>query len=187
MPRGFDPSLFSLVDRPLRPDEARQISNAIRETPNILGYSARELLAFRSCLVAETKDGTLAGVCVVKRLSRGCSEIAFILILPAYRRKGIGSVLFRRAFTRLAEETQMILCVSREPSILRLMEEAGMRYIPEWRLPLAVHLAKMRHYASVYRFREGFRKTSMYIGKPPFRYAVWEKRACSYGRRTTGY
>lgn len=172
MAARLDSSRFILVDRPLRPHEAHQVSSAIRETANILGYPPRELLAIRSCIVAEADDGTLAGVCAIKRLSRTCSEIAFILVLPDYRRQGIGSALFRQAFQRLADQEQTIICISREPSVLRLMEEAGMRFLPEWRLPLIAHLARMRHYASAYRFRESFRKIPLYRCQPPFRYAI---------------
>jgi GNAT superfamily N-acetyltransferase len=120
----------------------------------------------------ETADGQLAGVCATKRLSGKYHEIAFILILPAYRRQGLGSALFRTAFRRLSDQGYATLCISREPSVLRLMEEAGMRFLPEWRLPLAVHLAKMHHYWSVYRFREAFRKVPMYRDQPPFQYAI---------------
>ena len=175
MSRSLDSSRFTLVDRPLRREEAQQISEAIRETPNILGYSPRELLSFGACLVAEAANGEMAGVCVVKRVARHWSELTFLIVLPAFRQQGIGSALFRTAFQRLSDGGDTILCISRETSILRLMEEAQMRFIPEWQLPLAVHLAKMRHYSSFYRFREGFRKTPMYQGQPPFRYAVWRK------------
>ena len=172
MSHGFDTSRFTLVDRPLLPEEAQQVSRAIRETPNILGYSPRELLSFASCLIMETTDGDLAGVCVTKHLSRSCSEIGFILILPLYRRQGIGSALFHIALQRLVEQRRTILCVSREPSILRLMEASGMRFLPEWRLPVAVHLARMRHYSNAYRFCESFRKMPMYRNQPPFRCAI---------------
>jgi GNAT superfamily N-acetyltransferase len=172
MSRGFDSSHFVLLDRPLRPDEAQQVSASIRETPNILGYSPRELLSLPSCLVAETDTGELAGVCAVKRLSRNWSEIAFILVFPTYRKQGIGSALFRLACRRLESQGRTALCISRETSVLRLMEEAGMRFVPEWQLPLAVHMARMRHYASVYRFCEGFRKIPMYKNQPPFQYAI---------------
>jgi GNAT superfamily N-acetyltransferase len=165
-------SPFTLVDRPLLPDEAHQVSAAIRETANILGYSPQELLKIPSCLIAEAGDGGFAGVCAIKRYSPKCSEIVFILILPDYRRQGIGSALFREAFRRLREENQTILCISREPSILRLMEEMEMRFVSEWRMPPLVQLAKFRHYANLYRFRESFRKAPMYRGQPPFRYAL---------------
>lgn len=174
MPGNSDPPCFTLIDRPLRPDEARLVSGAIRETPNILGYSPRELLALPSCLVAEAENGAFAGVCAIKRFTQKYSEITFILVLPAYRKRGIGAALFHEAFQRLRNQGYTILCISREPSILRLMEEANMNFIAEWRLPLVVHLAKMHHYSSLYRFCEGFRKGPMYSGQPPFRYAVWE-------------
>ncbi|MES2463326.1 MAG: GNAT family N-acetyltransferase [Armatimonadota bacterium] len=176
MPTSPDPRPFTLVDRPLHRNEAQQISVAIRETPNILGYSPEELLSFGGCLVAENDAGELAGVCVVKRLSRHWSEIAFLIVLPAFRKQGIGSALFDEAFQRLRDRGDTILCVSREVSILRLMEKAEMRFIPEWRMPPAVHLAKMRHYSSFYRFWESFRKAPMYRGQPPFRYAIRENR-----------
>jgi GNAT superfamily N-acetyltransferase len=172
MSHSFDSSRFTLVDRPLRSDEARQVSAEIRETANILGYSPRELLSIPSCLIIEAADGELAGVCATKRLSGKCHEIAFILIFPAYRRQGLGSFLFKTAFRRLSDQGCTILCVSREPSILRRMEEVGMRFLPEWRLPLTVHLAKMRHYSNIYRFRESFRKIPMYRDQSPFQYAI---------------
>ena len=167
-----DTSRFTLIDRALSREEAKAISAAIRETPNILGYSVKELLSFGECLIAETASGEMAGICVMKRIARQWSELVFLIVLPAYRKQGIGAALFREAFRRLSAHGDTVLCISREASILRLMEEVQMQFLPEWRLPFVVHLAKMRHYANFYRFREGFRKGPMYQGQPPFRYAV---------------
>ncbi len=116
MSRSFDSSRFTLLDRPLRPDEAQQVSAAIRETPNILGYSPRELLCIPSCLVAETGSGEIAGICGLKRLSRKWSEIAFILVFSPYRKQGIGSALFRLACRRLeSRETLSSASVGNPP------------------------------------------------------------------------
>ncbi|MBC8103894.1 MAG: GNAT family N-acetyltransferase [Cytophagales bacterium] len=171
---GGAPFAYTIRERRLLPDEARMLSSAIRETPNILGYLPRELLAFSSCLVAEsTGDGVFAGACLTKHLGRNWCEISLVLVLAGHRRKGVGSALFRAAFEGLREQNRQILCVSREASILRLMEAGGMRFLPEWQLPLPVRIAQARHYSSLYRFREGLRKIPMYRDQPPFRYAVY--------------
>jgi GNAT superfamily N-acetyltransferase len=160
-----------ITQRSLTEAEATTLSQAIRETANILGYLPRELSKQPVAFVAEV-DGAFAGACVVKRLSSRWSEIGVVLVLPPFRRRGIGSALFEQAFTYLQGENRRVLCTSREPSVLRLMESAGMRFIKEWQLPFAVHVALMRHYSSVYRFKEARRKMPMYKGQPPFRSAI---------------
>lgn len=165
--------VFTIESRPLCPDEAAQMSAAIRETPNILGYLPRELLTFGPCYVVQTEEGQFAGACVVKKLSARWWEIAAIVVLPAFRKQGIGAALFHQALDDLKQRNVPILCVSCEPSVLRLMERAQMRFVSDTRLPLVVHFAKMRHYSSWYRTREGFRKMPLYHGIGPFKSAVY--------------
>lgn len=161
----------TITRRSLTETEAAILSQAIRETPNILGYLPRELAKQPVAFVAQV-EGEFAGACVVKRLSRHWSDIGAVLVLPEFRKQGIGSVLFRQSFAHLQSENRHILCTSREPFILRLMEQAGMRFVHEWQLPFVVHWALMRHYANGYRVKEGWRKMPMYKGQPPFRSAI---------------
>ena len=164
---------FSLVERALTRDEAVRLSAAIRETPNILGYPPKELQTFRHCLIAETDTGAFAGVCILKRLAGSWWDLAVVYVFPEYRGQGIGTALFLAGFRHLQDSGQHILCTSREATILRLMAAQGMCDIPDWRLPLGVHLAKSRHYMlSGYRWREAFRKAPMYHDQPPFRTMV---------------
>ncbi|MDX1931887.1 MAG: GNAT family N-acetyltransferase [Capsulimonadales bacterium] len=163
----------SPVTRPLTEAEALRLSLALRDTPNILGYLPGELTGFSDALVVEsTTDGTLAGVCLIKRLPMNWADLAVLYVFPEHRNRGIGTRLFRDAFARLRTERRHILCVSREPSVLRRMEAERMRFIGSWQLPLPVQWAYSRHYMSSYRFREAFRKQAVFPKQPPFRYAV---------------
>jgi len=165
-------ALYSSTERALTRDEAVRLSAAIRKTPNILGYPPKELQGFPDCLIATLEDGTFAGVCLTKHLAGVWSEIAVVYVFPEFRGQGIGTALFQAGFRKLQSADQRILCISREPIILRRMEAAGMRYISAWRLPFSIHVVKFWYMQSVYRQCEAFRKIAVFRGQPAFRTAV---------------
>lgn len=167
-----------LSERSLGREEAERLSTALKETPNILGYTPRELQNFHEVIVAHAdgEDGGAAGVCILKPMPGRWTDIAVIFVFPEYRRRGIGSRLFTAAIQRIRDQKRHVLCVSRDASIIRLMERDGMRFISSMLLPWPVQYAYSIHYSSVYRFKEALRKAAIFRGQPPFRYAVLKHR-----------
>lgn len=147
-----------LTRRPLTHEEARLLHLEMQTTPNILGYTVRELLRLQDVLIAD-HDGGLAGACVSKDLPLGWTDIAMLYVLPAHRGRGIGGALYLEAWRRAWERGRHVFTMSRSPEVIRMMERLGME--PRgalWRMPTPVHLHMMRHMLSSWRLREAVRK-----------------------------
>jgi GNAT superfamily N-acetyltransferase len=151
-----------IIPRPLTPLEAACLHKELKTTPNILGYTVRELAHFPNVLVAETAGGDFCGACISKDLLFGWTDIAVLYVLLDFRGAGIGARLFTDAFARAWERQRHIYALSRNPSVIRLMEQSGMDVTRAvWKAPLAVHLHQQCHMSSLYRVREAIRKSTM--------------------------
>ena len=150
-----------LACRPLTADEASSLHRELKTTPNIIGYTAAELLRFRDVVVADV-EGEFAGACLSKDLQFGWTDIAVLYVLPAFRGQGIGAVLYASAFARARERGRHVFTLSRSPEVIGLMGRAGMTLTRSvWRAPLAFHLHMNRHMMSRYRIAEMLRKAKL--------------------------
>lgn len=126
-------------NRRLTHAEALRLHQELKSTPNILGYTVRELLCLTDVQVAEV-DGRLAGAGWSVDLSMGWTEIAALYVLPEFRGRGIGERLFRAAWGRAQERERHVYVLSRNPQVVGWMRELGMAVDGKlWRAPLAVH------------------------------------------------
>ena len=165
-----------LVLRSLTPQEARTLHEELKTTPNILGYTVRELLGFQEAFVAEAA-GVFAGVCLSKDLRFGWTDIAALYVLPEFRGRGLGTELYQAAWRRAEERRRHIITLSRSPTVVSLMERSGMAVSPSMRrAPFAMHLYMQCHMTSLYRTREALRKFRAMRDAPPLRCGV--KRFC---------
>ena len=169
-----------LTHRPLTPEEARTLQAELKTTPNIIGYTARELVRFSDAFVAE-REGEFAGVCISKDLRFGWTDIAILYVLPAFRGNGIGAELCTAAWKRAEERERHIFTLSRNPAVIHLMERFGMETSGGMRnAPLAAHLHMNRHMMNLYRWKEMIRKSSAMRNAPPLRCGV--KRYSAQGK-----
>jgi GNAT superfamily N-acetyltransferase len=151
----------TLSRRPFTPDEAARLHAEIKTTPNILGYTVRELLRFRDVFVAEA-DGAFAGACIDHDLAFGWTEITALYVLPAFRGRGIGTLLYTAGWEDARRRGRHVVTLSRSAEVIHLMERLGMETTRSiWRAPLAYHLHMNRHMMSWYRTREMRRKARM--------------------------
>ena len=140
---------------------------ALKDTPNILGYTVRELVRFSDVYVAEM-NGTFAGACFSVDLRQGWTEIAALCVLPEAQRRGIGKALFDAAWKRAQARRRHVYVLSRNPQVIQWMRELGMQVDGHLlRAPAAVQWYMVRHMASGYRSREGFRKRRAIAQCPP--------------------
>ena len=84
---------MEIIHRPLTPAEAVQVHQALKDTPNILGYTVRELTRFRDVYVAE-EEKAFAGACFSVELGQNWTEIAALCVLPQWQGRGIGKAVF---------------------------------------------------------------------------------------------
>lgn len=160
---------FELTRRALTLPEAVCLHEELKSTPNILGYTVRELLRFSDVLVAaaatigsESENSVFAGACLSKDLLFNWTDIAVLYVLPAFRGSGLSTLLYEAAFSHARKRKRHIYTLSRSPQVIHLMERQGMAITSSMcKAPLAVHLYMNCHMMSVYRLREGGRKVKM--------------------------
>jgi len=158
--------MTEIVHRPLTQSEAVLVHLALKDTPNILGYTVRELTRLSDVYAAE-EDGQFAGVCFSVDLRQNWTEIAALCVLPEFRGRGIGRALFDAAWERAQERRRHVYMLSRNPQVIGWMQARGMDVGGKFRdAPPAVHWYMASHMASGYRMREGFRKRKT-IGQCP--------------------
>ncbi len=163
--------------RPLTLAEAGQVHLALKDTPNILGYTVRELTRLSDVYVGE-EDERFAGVCFSADLHQNWTEIAALCVLPHFRGRGVGRALFQAAWDRAQARRRHVYVLSRNPQVVGWMEAQGMEVGGKMRhAPLAVHWHMARHMASGYRIREGFRKHKAIGQCPPLLQGIKKYRA----------
>jgi len=151
----------TLVCRRLSPAEARLLHEELKTTTNIFGYTVPELLRFREMIIAEA-DGVFAGACLSKDLLFDWTDIAALYVLPAFRGRGVGTLLYAAAFERARGRGRHVFTLSRSPEVIHLMERLGMALTRSvWKAPLPAHLHMNRHMMSRYRLREMLRKAKL--------------------------
>ena len=157
---------MKIIHRPLTHDEALRLHRELKTTPNILGYTVRELERLSDVQVAEVA-GEFAGMCFSVDLAQGWTDIAALYVLPDFRGAGVGADLFHAAWERAQERRRHVYVLSRNPQVVGWMRELGMTVDGKlWRAPLAVHWYMQRHMASWYRGVESVRK-GREIGRCP--------------------
>jgi len=148
----------AIIHRPLTRSEAQELHQELKTTPNILGYTVRELLRLNDVQVAEVEQ-QFAGACWSIDLAQGWTEIAALYVLPEFRGRGLGKSLFRAAWERVQRRERHIYVLSRNPQVVEWMKKLGMTVNRNlWCAPLAVHWYMQWYMASWYRVFESVRK-----------------------------
>lgn len=148
-----------LTHRRLTDVEAASLHTELKTTPNILGYTVRELLRFNDVWVAEV-DGNFAGACISKDLRWNWTDIAVLYVLSDFRGRGLARTLYTAAWERATSRGRHIHTLSCSPEVIHLMTQFGMGMHREmWKAPLAVHLHMHRHMMNRYRWTESLRKS----------------------------
>src|SRR5690348_2059765 len=95
------------IHRKLTEAEAILLHEELKTTPNIFGYTVKELNRFTDVFVAEV-EGEFAGACISKDLSFGWTDIAVLYVLPAFRGRGLGTELYTAAWQRAQQRGRHI-------------------------------------------------------------------------------
>jgi GNAT superfamily N-acetyltransferase len=130
----------------------------LKSTPNILGFTVRELVTMRDVQVAEV-HGVFAGAALTFDMPWGWTEIAAVYVLPKFRGRGVGDLLLCTAWNRAVERGRCLYMLSRNAGIIEWMRAQGMAISESILLaPLAVHVWMPVYMASWHRTSESFRK-----------------------------
>ncbi|BDI30733.1 hypothetical protein CCAX7_27840 [Capsulimonas corticalis] len=155
----------TITHRGLHPKEAATLHEELKSTPNILGFTIRELLRLRDVQVAEV-EGAFAGAALTMDLPFGWTEIAAVYVLPDYRGSGLGASLLRAAWDRAVSRERHLYMLSRNAQIVEWMRGQGMTIGCPMFAPFAVQIWMPIYMTSWHRHKEAWRK-SKEISKCP--------------------
>jgi len=156
--------------RKLTPAEAKILVAALKDTPNITGYSEDEWLHFSDVWVAEI-DGKFAAVAVNQDFGSDWTYLAVLFVLPEYRSIGIGKKLFDTQLEAIRSCKRGVYTCSRNPLVIEWMKKEGMSLSTTmWSAPLPILLYYLIFYISPYRIREFLRKSSQFKNEPKWVY-----------------
>ena len=123
----------------------------------------------RCFLVAESGNGSFAGHALSWVDKENCVNLLRLYVLPAFRKRGIGTQLYGAAWKRAEERGRNIFTLSREPHVIAMMEKNGMTLLRSpLQAPLSIHLYMNWHMSSRYRMGEMIRKAKLTKGSPAF-------------------
>ena len=159
--------------------EVKIVQKEIRKSPDITGYSLRELLVFKNIFKAYL-GGEFTGGCIgfdfPPRLPSGLrpaetdgetgggnwTEPSGFLVLPKFRGQGIGKLLYKFAYDEAVNRRRNIYIVSRNPAMQKIMRGSNLTIITKFRqLPQVIRLHSLGFAISWYRLFEAIRKSVM--------------------------
>lgn len=156
--------------RKLTRTEAGILVSALRDTPNITGYSLEEWLRFSDVWVAEV-DGKFAGVAVNEDFGSYWTYITALFVMPEYQGKGVGKELFGTQLAVIQECKRGAYTCSRNPMVIKWMKSSGMSLSSTmWTAPLPILFYYLTFYISLYRLREFLRKSKEFKNEPKWVY-----------------
>ena len=117
--------VMGIAHRPPTRAEALKLHQELKTTPDILGYTVRELERLSDVHVALAGQ-EFAGACWSVDLALGWTEIAAFYVLPEFRGMGSGERLFRAAWDRTQGCQRHVYVLRRNPKVVGWMRELGM-------------------------------------------------------------
>ena len=172
---------FVVRKRALSRREIITLIRAIRDTPCITGYTAREWRESGPVFVAEKRSGEVMGACLHDDFAGDFSEIAVLFVFERHRRNGAGRALFDASCTHLFQRRRNALIVFREDAISRMVQQAGFVVFPTlsdlWGqyevFTRLLNVQYQRHWlANPYRRFEITRKRKVFGAQASFRYGL---------------
>lgn len=141
--------------RNLTAQEVETISDEIKNTKNITGYTPAELLKLGNMLVA-IEDKTITGVLYYKEHQKFI-DLKIMIVIAKWRGRGIGRELFQK-FIAKAKKNKKIYTITKSPEVIALISKAGFKNVGWFGLPVLAQLNEIAKGFSLYRIKEAFRK-----------------------------
>lgn len=149
------------IQKKLTKQEAKIVQKEIRQSPDITGYSLRELLRLKKVFKAFISN-EFAGACANFDFGRNWTELSAYIVFAQHRNQGIGKLLFQTAYKDAIKRKKNIYIVSRNPAMIKIFRKENFQIITSfWQLPLAVIIDTFIFAISWYRVKEFLRKLPM--------------------------
>ena len=162
---------LQITHRALTSEEIDLCIQALKETPNITGYTKQEWQNFGKVFVAKV-NSELVAVAVNVEISKHWEELAVLIVLEKFRGRGLGKTLFNLALQDILGRKKNAYTTSRNPIVLNLMKQSGFKFTSLFQLPLPITFFNLRFIYSLYRLQEFLRKQKAFPGQPAFEYGV---------------
>lgn len=162
---------MKIVRRKLTEKEAESFCSDIRKTPNITGYTIKELSAFDPAYIAEV-SGRTVGIATYLDIDEEWRDFAVFFVKNEYRGSKIGSKLFETVVAEAKEDGRNLYVTTRTPETIHLAEKFGFEWVNYRNLPTEIRRKNLTVYLNRYRVAEFFRKLFVYRNLKPFRFAV---------------
>lgn len=158
-----------IIQKRFTKDEARIAQKEIRTSPDITGYSIRELLRLKTVFKAFASN-EFAGACanfdfppwLGETGGRNWTELSAYIVFSKHCNQGIGKLLFQTAYKDAIQRGKNIYIVSRNPAMIKIFKKENFQIINSfWQLPVAVIIDTFIFAISWYRAKEFLRKLPM--------------------------
>lgn len=172
--------IFTIKKRKITESEAKLLAQAIRATPNIIGYSLNEWMEAEDVVVAEDDRDNLVGVCLSYNFHKHWTKIAALFVFENYRSKGIGKSLFYAAFNNAMERSKNVYTISANPVVIKMMKDLEFLLFkslfdfpkPYKKYKLAFCFHHIKWAMNSYRIQELIRKKITYPEQKSFVYGL---------------
>jgi len=149
---------FKIVRRRLSDEEIALLIEEIKQTPDIIGFTAFEWANFDGVFVAEINN-KLAGIITLANTFGNWVNIAAFYVLPKYQGSGIGNRLFEAALRAAMRKKKNVYVITYNEIAAAIMKKNGLQtYDDFFKLPLFVIFANILHALNCYRIYEFIRK-----------------------------
>lgn len=131
---------IKIIKKALTELEAKIIQSEISKSPDITGYSLRELLRYKNVFKAYKGD-EFAGCSINIDFGKIWTELGGFVVLEKFRGQGIGKLLFKNAYNDALERKRNIYIVSKNPAMIKIFKDSGLKITHNfWQLPKAIWL-----------------------------------------------
>ncbi|WP_219892043.1 GNAT family N-acetyltransferase [Chamaesiphon polymorphus] len=153
---------------------------AIKYTPNIVGYTRKEWLKCEHIIIAEDERGQMLGACLNYDFAEKWTKIAALYVFDEFRGRGIGRSLFYKSFDDATNRHKNVYTISRNPTVIKMMNELNFttfdsflnfpdRFQPDL---LDFYIHSLQWLASPYRIQEIVRKQIAFPSQQDFIYGL---------------
>lgn len=168
--------MVNIIKRKIKKCESELVVEKIKSTPDIIGYSSRELISADHIMVAENDEGKILGVCLNYNFHNEWSKIAALFVIEEFRGQGIGKSLFYTSCRDAIARRKNIYTISANPIVIKMMKDLNfetcknlLRLSQAYRkYQLVFYCHSIQWLVNLYRIKEIIRKRIVYNSKKKF-------------------
>lgn len=163
-------STQKISKRKLTKLEAADFAAEIAQTPNITGYTPKELETLKDVFVIASQNQTNGMLAYIE--TDKFVDLKILIVKEAFRGRGLGSKLFTNFMEQFGATQKPIYVVTRNKVVVAMLEQQGFRKTSLHKLPLPCILHQLEMLFSFYRAKEYIRKLVTFRRQGRFAYYI---------------